>query len=182
MTCCRGGALLRPYVLREEIIMPTLHPEQVEQIHEYIHHQQLIHAIKLYREATGVGLAEAKGAVEAMARGEAIKHPSGTMDYDNPVLEAKIKSLLSRQQKVDAVNIYRDEYGVGLKDAKDAVDRIEASMKRGVSSMNPPYESAISADPFADNDAGGRRSMVLLAVGIGIALCGAAVFSLMMNS
>lgn len=30
-----------------------------------------IEAIKLYRERTGVGLAEAKAAVEAMARGEA---------------------------------------------------------------------------------------------------------------
>ena len=181
MTCCRGGALLRPYVLREEIIMPTLHPEQVEQIHEYIHNQQLIHAIKLYREATGVGLAEAKGAVEAMARGEAIKHPSGTMDYDNPVLEAKIKSLLSRREKVDAVNIYRDEYGVGLKDAKDAVDRIETSMKRSGLSMSMSYESAINGDPFAEDVGANRRRMLVFAAAVSIVVCGLGVFSLLMD-
>lgn len=162
--------------------MPSLRPDQVQQIHEYIHNQQLIHAIKLYREATGVGLAEAKEAVEAIARGEALKPPSGTMDYDNPILEARIKSLLTKRQKVDAVKIYREEYGVGLKEAKDAVDRIEASMKRSSSSMNLPYEPAISGDPFADNDEGGRRRMILLAAGIAIAMCGAAVFFLMMNS
>jgi len=161
--------------------MPGLTPAQVKQIHEYIHNQQLIYAIKLYRETTGVGLAEAKEAVEAMARDEIAKPPVGSVDYDNPILEARIKSLLTKRQKIGAVKIYREEYGIGLKQAKDAVDRIEASMKRNVSSMNIPYESAISGEPFADHDEGGRRRMILLAAGIAIALCGAAVFFLMMN-
>lgn len=162
--------------------MPGLRPDQVQQIHEYIHKQQLIHAIKLYREATGVGLAEAKEAVEAMARGEAIKPPSGAMDYDNPILEARIRSLLSKRQKVEAVKIYRDEYGVGLKDAKEAVDRIERSMGGGVSSsMNMPYESAISGDPFAEDDGANRRMMIVIATAAVILLCGLVVFFLMMG-
>jgi len=161
--------------------MPGLTPDQVQKIHEHIHNQQLIHAIKLYREATGAGLAEAKEAVEAMARGEAVKPPSGAVNYDNPILEARIKSLLSKRQKVEAVKIYREEYGIGLKDAKDAVDRIEASMKRSDSSMNMPHESAISNDPFADDD-GNRRKIVALAVAVALAVCGLGVFFLMMNS
>jgi len=162
--------------------MPSLTPDQVRQIREYILNQQLINAIKLYREATGVGLAEAREAVEAMARDEFAKPPMGTVDYDNPILEARIKSLLAQRQKIEAIKIYREEYGVGLKQAKDAVDRMEASMKRSGSSMSMPYESAISGDPFADNVEGDRRRMILLAVGIAIAMCGAAVFFLMMNS
>lgn len=162
--------------------MPGLRPDQVQQIHEYIHNQQLIHAIKLYREATGASLAEAKDAVEAMARGEAIKPPAGVMDYDNPILEARIKSMLSKRQKIEAVKIYREEYGVSLKEAKDAVDRIEGSMKRSSSSMNMPYESAISGDPFAENDGSGRRIMVLLAAVIALAVCGAGVFLLLLGS
>ena len=160
--------------------MPGLNPDQVQKIHEYIHNQQLIHAIKLYREATGVGLAEAKDAVEAMARGEAIKPPSGARSYDNPILDARIRSLLSKRQKIEAVKIYREEYGIGLKEAKDAVDRIEASMRSGGSPMNMPYESAISGDPFAEDDGSGRRMIVLAAAGaVLIALCGAAVFFLL---
>jgi ribosomal protein L7/L12 len=57
--------------------MPGLRPDQVQKIHEYIHNQQLIHAIKLYRDATGASLAEAKAAVEAMAYGAnpaAVRH------------------------------------------------------------------------------------------------------------
>ena len=159
--------------------MPSLSPDQVQQIHEYIHNQQLIHAIKLYREATGVGLAEAKAAVEDMARGEAVKPPSGSVDYDNPILDAKIKSLLSKGQKIDAIKIYREEYGVGLKEAKDVVDRIEMSMKRSGSSMNMPYESAIGSDPFAERPSGSR--VILLVAAVSILVCGIGVFLLMMN-
>ena len=159
--------------------MPSLSPDQVQQIHEYIHNQQLIHAIKLYREATGVGLAEAKAAVEDMARGEAVKPPAGSVDYDNPILDAKIKSLLSKGQKIDAIKIYREEYGVGLKEAKDVVDRIEMSMKRSGSSMNMPYESAIGSDPFAERPSGSRG--ILLVAAVSILLCGTGVFLLMMN-
>ena len=163
--------------------MPGLTPDQVQQIHEYIHNQQLINAIKVYREATGASLAEAKEAVEAMARGEAIKPPSGTMDYDNPILEARIKSMLSKRQKIEAVKIYREEYGVGLKEAKDAVDRIERTMRSaGSSSMNVPYESAISGDPFAEDDGSNRRRLVALAASVLIFLCGIAVFFMMMGS
>ena len=161
--------------------MSGLTPDQVRKIQEYIRNQQLIHAIKLYREATGVGLAEAKSAVEAMTRDEAVEPPSGTMDYDNPVLEEKIRSLLARNQKINAVKIYREEYGVGLKEAKDAVDRIQVSMRSGSSSMNLPYEPAISADPFADDERPGGRRLVMLVAAVAIILCGLGIFFLLAN-
>jgi ribosomal protein L7/L12 len=163
--------------------MPNLRPDQVQKIHEHIHNQQLIHAIKLYRDATGASLAEAKAAVEEMAYGESIKPPSGTRDFDNPILNGRLKSLLSKGRKVDAVKIYREEYGVGLKEAKDAVDRLEASMRReGASAMNMPYESAIGSDPFASDGAGttGRR-LIVLAAAVAVLVCGIGVFLLMAN-
>jgi len=158
--------------------MPGLRPDQVQKIHEYLHDQQVINAIKLYREATGVGLAEAKDAVEEMARNEYTKPPDGVRDRDNPVLESRIKSLLSRNRKIDAVKIYREEYGVSLKEAKDAVDRMQASMGSARSSKMP-YESAISADPFADAD-NNRRRVVVLAVTVALAVCVMGVFFLFM--
>ena len=160
--------------------MPSLSPDQVRMIHDYIHNQQLINAIKVYREATGSSLAEAKNAVEEMARDEYAKPQSGVRDYDNPILESRIKSLISRRQKVEAVKIFREEYGVSLKEAKDYVDRIEASMQSEGSSISRPYESAISADPFAD-DENNRRRMIVMAVGIAVMLCGAGAFFALMS-
>jgi ribosomal protein L7/L12 len=140
----------------------------------------MIHAIKLYREATGVGLAEAKSAIEEMARNEYTKPPDDVRDRDNPVLESRIKSLLSRNRKVDAVKIYREEFGVGLKEAKDAVDTIEASMRSTGSSSQMPYQSAISGDPFADAD-GNRRRVIAVAVAVLVGLCGVGMLFVMMS-
>lgn len=157
--------------------MQSLRPDQVEQIHEYIHNQQLINAIKLYREATGVGLAEAKEAVEAMARDEYSKPQSGTLDFDNPILEARIISLLKNREKIQAVRIYRDEYGVGLKEAKDAVDRIESTMRGEGLSMNVSPSSAFGDNPFAD-DAGSRGRVIAIAIAVAVFLMGVGMFFL----
>jgi ribosomal protein L7/L12 len=160
--------------------MPGLRPDQVQNLHDLIHARQILQAIKLYREATGVSLAEAKQAIEKMARNEFTKPPDGVRDMDNPILTSRIKSLLVRNRKIDAVKIYREEYGVGLKEAKDAVDRIQATLKQDGSSMSVPYESAISNDPFA-NDDGNRRRVLVMAALVAVAVCGAGVFFLFLN-
>jgi ribosomal protein L7/L12 len=156
--------------------MPGLRPDQVQKIHEFIHAKQIIQAIQFYREATGVGLAEAKAAVEEMARAELMKPPSGVRTYDDPILENKIRSLLARRKKVEAVKIFREEYGISLKEAKDAVDRIEASMSRDRTTLTGLDDSAIGSDPFADEDGTRRLRVVLLAAAVLIALCAAGVF------
>jgi ribosomal protein L7/L12 len=157
--------------------MPGLQPDQVQKIHELIHAKQVIQAIRLYREATGVGLAEAKQAIEEMAQMELTKPPSGVRNYDDPILESKIKSLLAKGKKIDAVKIYREEYGIGLMEAREAVERIEASMPRD-SARDMPYEPAIGSDPFAQDDGAGRRGIVILAAVLFVALCALGVFLL----
>lgn len=164
-----------------EIVMPNLQPQQAQKIHELIDASQILMAIQVYRDATGVSLAEAKRAVEEMARMEMSRPPSGSRDMDNPVLESKIRSLLAKGKKIDAVKIYREEYGVGLKEAKDAVDRIEATMPRDPS-RNMPYESAIGNDPFAQDDGSGRRVVLLLAAIGGVVACGIAVLVFLMGA
>jgi ribosomal protein L7/L12 len=162
--------------------MPGLRPDQVQQIHVYIHNQQLIHAIKLYRDATGASLAEAKAAVEDMAYNESTKPPDGVMSYDNPILEGRLRSLLAKGRKVDAVKIYREEFRVGLKEARDAVDRIEASMRReGGTSTDMPYEPAIGGDPFAESSGPNARRAIVLAAAVAVLVCGMGVFFLLLN-
>ena len=156
--------------------MADLTPDQVQKIHQLLHDKQVIHAIKLYREATGASLAEAKRAVEEMAFVEVTKPPSGVRSFDNPVLESKIRSLLAKGKKIDAIKIYREEYGIGLNEAKNAVERIEATMPRD-SASGIPYESAIGRDPFAD-DGAGRGRLLILGVALLIALCGVGGFIL----
>ena len=106
--------------------MNSISPQQEEQIREMINQTRMIDAIKLYREATGVGLKEAKDAVTAMWHGEPLKAPPIQSDLqNNALLEEQIKELLAKRQKIQAVKLYREAYNCGLKDAKDAVEAME---------------------------------------------------------
>jgi ribosomal protein L7/L12 len=161
--------------------MPGLTPDHVQKIHQLLHDKQLIQAVYVYHEATGVSLAEAREAVEEMAQNELTKPPSGVRNYDDPVLEGKIKSLLSKGKKIEAVKIYRAEYGTSLDDAKQAVDRMEASMPHNPTAAMP-YESAIGSDPFAEEGATNRGRIIVLGIVFMVVLCGLGMFMFILLS
>lgn len=156
--------------------MRSLTPDQVRQLHQLLHAKQLMAAVQLYQAATGVSLAEARAAIEEMAQDEFTKAPSPQRDRDNPVLESKIRSLLGKNKKNDAIKIYREEYGVGLNEARSAVEQIEASILSGGISTSLPYEPAIGADPFAEGNGINMRTVTLFVVALFVAACGAGVF------
>lgn len=82
---------------------------------------QKIEAIRLYREKTGAGLAQAKEAVEAIERGEPTARAIASSD-----LEARLLSLLQEGMKIEAIKVYREETGAKLKEAKDYVEALAA--------------------------------------------------------
>jgi len=89
-----------------------------------------IEAIKRYREIHGVGLKEAKDAVEAFEHnGNVATLPAKSVlrEVNDSEIEAQIRS----GHLIDAIKLYREKNGVGLKEAKDAVeawrDRMRAS-------------------------------------------------------
>ena len=142
--------------------MPGIPPSQEEQIKEMIAAGNKIAAIKLYREMTGASLAEAKDAVETMQYGESVSTAtSPPVGGSDPFLENQIKRLLTERKKIEAVKVYREAYNSGLKEAKDAVDIIQAEMQlEGYSSM--PSTPAISNDPFAEDSQRNRSCLVFV--------------------
>jgi ribosomal protein L7/L12 len=80
-----------------------------------------IAAIKRYREQSGVGLAEAKAAVESLDAGGSLAERAQPDDSD---LTDQIVGLLGRGEMIEAVKLYRNQSGCGLKEAKEAVERI----------------------------------------------------------
>lgn len=93
-----------------------------------------IQAIKLYRELTGLGLAEAKEDVERLERGEpltiqqtVIGGGSDQTGSDRRTAAiAEVKELLRAGNKIGAIKVFREAFGCGLKEAKDAVEDIES--------------------------------------------------------
>ncbi len=100
----------------------------VERVRQLVSDGQKIEAIKLVRQQTNLGLKEAKDAVEAIERGETpdltpraavTAHGVSNVDLD------QINELLLQNKKIDAVKLYREQTGAGLKEALDAIEAIE---------------------------------------------------------
>lgn len=98
-----------------------MHDDFEDEIRELVDSGNKIEAVKRYREETGVGLAEAKAAVEAISDGHSVSRPDTT---DDGSLADQVISLLERGEKIPAVKLYREQKGVGLKEAKEAVERL----------------------------------------------------------
>jgi len=90
-----------------------------------------ITAIKLYREGTGAGLAEAKDAVELIAAGKPPK-AEGRAPQPSDVALQGITAAISAGSLIEAIRLYRAATGVGLKEAKDAVDALAVQLNPAV--------------------------------------------------
>jgi ribosomal protein L7/L12 len=123
--------------LSDQTDAPELNPDSLEDaIRSLLTQGQKIAAIKLYREQTGVGLAEAKNAVEMIERGGGLPSAKAAA----PATEQQVLELLAAGKKIAAIKLYREQMHVGLKAAKDAVEALAA--KNGIM---PPPRSGCSA-------------------------------------
>jgi ribosomal protein L7/L12 len=80
----------------------------------------LIEAIKVVRQETGLGLKEAKDFVEAHIHSPRQVAPTRPSSPHGFPLEAHLE--LRHGNKIDAIKIVRAKQGLGLKEAKDAVE------------------------------------------------------------
>jgi ribosomal protein L7/L12 len=91
-------------------------------IREQIRQGEIIGAIKSLREETGMSLQDAKNAVDALASGK--EWPLQPSARENTPLSSAVLDQLLAGQKIEAIKLLRNETGIGLKDAKDAVERV----------------------------------------------------------
>lgn len=80
-----------------------------------------IEAIKRYRELTGLGLRDAKEAIEAYEREGTLSLPAKS-SLLRQVHDSEIEQQIRSGHLIDAIKLYREKNGVGLKEAKDAVE------------------------------------------------------------
>jgi ribosomal protein L7/L12 len=123
-------AFERGSALPEISAQPALHNTET-QINQLLQAGNKIEAIKIYRQATGVGLKEAKDAVEAFERGEPLAVSGEPVAPPLPPqgLNEQVRLLLQQDKKLDAIKLYREATGCGLKEARDAVESIESMLK-----------------------------------------------------
>jgi ribosomal protein L7/L12 len=112
-----------------------------------------IAAIKLYRDATGAGLSEAKDAIELIAAGKPPRTDAAPTLPDEAM--QRVSALVTAGRKIEAIKLYRQAAGVDLKEAKDAVDALEGR-------INP-------AAVVARNAAMRRLVVLALLIAVGLA-------------
>lgn len=90
----------------------------------------LIQAIKLLRESSGLGLKEAKDLIDAHARGASAAPASAAPSGE---LAAPVVQALLAGRKIEAIRLLREQTGLGLKEAKEAVEasQIERQLAPG---------------------------------------------------
>ncbi len=86
-----------------------------------------IAAIKLVREQTGMGLKEAKDYVEALPATGPIAPPVGSAAPQPASDLSEVHALALQGQKIQAIKLYRELTGVGLKEAKEYVDSLSTN-------------------------------------------------------
>lgn len=119
-----------------------LTPQVVAEIDRLIGAGQKIHAIKLFRGATGVGLKEAKDRVEhwsisttaphlAAVSNASAAYSSITPTTHTPAsvraslptqVAAEIDRLVAGNQQIVAIKMVREQTGLGLRESKNIVD------------------------------------------------------------
>jgi len=132
---------------QEETTWP-FEPESLqESVRRLLFEGKKIMAVKLYREQTGVGLREAKDAVEQFESQLALSGVS-----DSPNLEGSqqasavvpvgddVLDLLLRGYKIQAIKLYREQTGLGLREAKNAVEQSERQLALSGVSYSPDVE------------------------------------------
>ena len=100
-------------------------PAQDPEVLEALASGKKILAIKRYRELTGLGLKESKDAVERLqAQGPRSPVPRAAVAGGDPSQDPQILEALAGGKKILAIKRYRELTGLGLKESKDAVDRM----------------------------------------------------------
>ncbi len=93
-----------------------------------------IEAIKLLRVATGLGLKEAKDAVEQFEAG-------GSLLIAQKIAKAPgsegITSALEQGNRLEAIRLYREQKRVSLKEAKEAIDAMLDGQQSTTADLSP---------------------------------------------
>ena len=118
--------------------MPKPLPDDVRQA---IDAGQKIDAIRLLRQHTGLGLAQAKAAVEA-----GLMPDDSSLATHFEAMPAEVAVALASGNKLEAIKLLRAAKGIGLKEAKEIVDRASRNQQAvGLSSGEVPRNSVSPA-------------------------------------
>jgi ribosomal protein L7/L12 len=126
---------------RSELASVTLGPEDVKHVIQLIREQQRITAIQFYQDKVGGSLGEAKEAIEAIEAGlkdASAPLPPASATAQPPRME-EIIELVQAGQRLEAIKLYRELTGVGLRESLTVIEGIERQRGRARAAGRPRW-------------------------------------------
>ncbi|HPH95471.1 MAG TPA: hypothetical protein PKW33_05985 [Anaerolineaceae bacterium] len=143
--------------------------EWMREIVELLRQGRKLEAIELFREKTHTGLREATMVVETIegrilsGSEPLIIQTDGAETGGSSGWMAQIQELMRQGKKIEAIKIYRQHTYVGLKEAKDAVERMEGDA--GFDHTFPQSPPIPQSSAIEDLDASYQKSARWMMIG-----------------
>jgi ribosomal protein L7/L12 len=106
---------------------PTAGDAVRQEVSDLLAQGRKIEAIKVMRDKSGLTLAAAKDAVEVVEKSPgSVPTPAGLVATIRHAQETseEVQKLVKKGQKIEAIKLIREQTGMGLREAKDLVDRL----------------------------------------------------------
>jgi ribosomal protein L7/L12 len=107
------------------------------EVREALARGDALEAIRLLRRRTGLGLKEAKDVVDRGGIDDRARFPAAAPMPS--ALPPAVVAALHHGDKIEAIKLLRTETGLGLKEAKDAIERSPHDL-RAIASLPSPGE------------------------------------------
>ena len=119
-------------------------------------------AVRLLREQTGLGLHEAKDAVESYVPHDGAhgNHPAFNHSTASGDLPHMVVAAWQRGHKIEAVRLLREQTGLGLKEAKDTLEAAHIPANP-TGFAEPTSMVSATTSPGAVSNTGGRTMWVV---------------------
>lgn len=134
---------------------------------------KLIEAIRLLRAAGGIDLKQAKEAIEKhLDRSKVAKATVGTALTSLFQFPA-VADALKKGDKIEAIRILREKTGLGLKEAKDAIDRFPIDTIEHTKTYDAPKQAQTLSRPglapgeVPHTSGGGGQWLLIVAIIVG---------------
>lgn len=113
----------------------TISKEAAEEIATLLRNNKRLEALKELRAASGADLKRAKEVIDRVAAGQSFRsmvslkgEEQADSDSETELkqieeeLDGRLRDLLAKGQKIEAIKLYREQTGASLKEAKEAIE------------------------------------------------------------
>ena len=113
-------------------MIANLTNEDIRNIQNILNQNMKLNAVKFYKDKTGISLKDSVDFIENFNK-QNIQPKSSTFPYNTKI---KIDNLIRDNKILEAIQLYRNQTGCGLKEAKDYIENLKSGFAKNKFEVN----------------------------------------------